>query len=85
MRAHCGLMGVNDCKCSRDQRHTAPFETRDNKFLVTHPITTLLNFHDRTPKRHESDIALTQFISLYSIRNESITIIYEQNVNGKQN
>jgi hypothetical protein len=42
-RAQCGLLGVNDCKYSRDQRLNVSSEarTRDNKFLVTHSMTNI--------------------------------------------
>jgi hypothetical protein len=38
-QAQCGLVGDNDCKYSRDQRLNESSEARDNKFLVTHPMT----------------------------------------------
>jgi hypothetical protein len=45
--AQCGLVGANDFKCSQDQRLKVPSEARaissssarDNKFLVTQPMT----------------------------------------------
>jgi hypothetical protein len=49
-RAQCGLVGANDCECSRDQRLNVPSEPKiyyleflriqdKDKFLVTHPMT----------------------------------------------
>jgi hypothetical protein len=32
---------ANDCKCSRDLLNVPSEGTRDNKFLVTHPMTDL--------------------------------------------
>jgi hypothetical protein len=32
-------VGANDYKCGREQRLNVPSGARDNKFLVTHPMT----------------------------------------------
>jgi hypothetical protein len=52
--AQCGLVGANDCKCSRDQRLNVPSEARRYEIIYFwSPIQwpTLLNFRDSMPKR----------------------------------
>jgi hypothetical protein len=40
-------------------------EARDNKILVTHPMTDQRNFRDRTPKRTDTVLTCNSLSHLY--------------------